>query len=209
MGLEYSYLLYFDCEHLWDALQGVAAIAEPYDPPTRVHFPDHELSIPLDSWLLKEKDVQHDDPEFSFSIVLNFDEDEAIRDYIYARDRGDADNKRSPPDTEGTNQVTIGYIYLTVYNDLSRLMTLKKPTDLVLFDFGTTGTRMSMLFDDSTSIRKTFIDLLERCQGVCGVFNREYGGGELFWIKGQQLSESIGDPYLTPEEIERMLRKGR
>ena len=209
MGLDFSYLLYFKREHLWEALQGVAAIAEQHDPPTRINFPDHELAIPLDSWLLEEKEVQHDDPEFNFSIVLRFEEDEVIQDYVYSIYRGEGETDRSPPNTEETNQVMIGYIYLTVYNDLSRLMTLKKPTDLVLFDFGTTGTRMSMLFDDSTSIRNTFVELLERCQGVCGVFNREYGGSELFWLEGKHLSEWVGDAYIEPEEIERMLRKGR
>ena len=209
MGLDFSYLLYFKREHLWEALQGVAAIAEPHHPPTMIHFPDHTMAVPLESWLLEDRTVQHDDPEFSFSIVLNFEEDEAIEDYVYARDRGDADTERSPPDTEETNQVSIGYIYLTVYNDLSRRITLIEPTDLVLFDFGTTGTRMSLLFDYSTSIRKTFIDLLERCHGLCGVFNREYGGGELFWLKGQSLSEYFEDAYLMPQEIEGLLRKGR
>ena len=187
----------------------MAAIAEPHDPPTMIHFPDHELAIPLDSWLLKDKTVLHDDPEFSFSTVLNFEEDDAILDFISSHDRGDADTERSPPDTVETNQVSIGYIYLTVYNDLSQRITLTKPTDLVLFDFGTTGTRMSLLFDYSTSIRKTFVDLLERCQGLCGVFNREYGGGELFWLNGRHLSERTGEAYLTPEEIEGLLRKYR
>ena len=209
MGLDFSYLLYFKREHLWEALQAVVDIAEPHDPPTMIYFPDHEMAIPLDSWLLKDKTVQYDDPEFNFSIVLNFEEDEAIQEWISRYDRDDEGIYRSPPDSKGISKITIGYIYLTVYNDLPRILSLKEPTDLVLFDFGTTGTRMSLLFDYSTSIRKTFIDLLERCQGVCGVFNREYGGGELFWLNGRHLSERTEEAYLTPEEIEDLLRKGR
>ena len=30
------------------------------------------------------------------------------------------------------------------------------------------------------------IQYLEKNNGICGVFNREMGGGELFWYKGQQ-----------------------
>lgn len=208
MGLDYSYLLYFKREHLWNALQGVASIAEPHHPPTRVHFPDHELSIPLDSWLLKDKDVRHDDPEYNFSTSLYFEEDEAIEDYFLFHDQGDEDNFRGPPDTSLENQIRIGYIYLTVYNDLTRQFPHNNPTDdLVLFDFGTTGTRMSMLFYYSTSIRKTFIELLERYQGVCGVFNQEDGGGDVFWLKGQNLDGEIDDAYLTPGEIDLLLKE--
>ena len=205
MGLDYSYLLYFKRQHLWDALQGVADIAEHHHPPTKIIFPDHELSIPLNSWLVEENEIQCDEPEFSFSIVLPFEPDEAIIDYIV--DWDDEDIDRSPPGTEEVNRIPIGYIYLYIYNDLSKRITLKEPTDLVLFDFGTTGTRMSLLFSYSTSIRKTFVDLLERCHGLCGVFNREYDGGELFWLKGQHLSERTGEAYLTPGEIDGLLRK--
>lgn len=207
MGLDYSYLLYFKRQHLWEALQGVAAIAEPHHPPTLIHFPDHELLFPLDSWLLDGKTVYHDDPELSFSIVLNFEEDDEILDYIIARDRGRYEGDRSPPDEQDTNLVPIGYIYLTIYNDLSERIDIDEPTDLVLFDFGTTGTRMSMLFSYSTSIRETFADLLDRCHGVCGVFNREDGGGELFWLNGRRLSETIGDAYIGPGEIEELIMR--
>ena len=205
MGLDYSYLLYFKSEHLWDALQGVADIAEHHHPPTKIIFPDHEVSIPLDSWLIEENEIQYDEPEFSFSIVLPFEQDEAILDYIV--DWDDEDIDRSPPGTEEVNCIPIGYIYLYIYNDLSRRITLKDPTDLVLFDFGTTGTRMSLLFYYSTSIRKTFIELLKKHHGVCGVFNQEDGGGELFWFKGQRFSEYIDNQFLSPDEIEQLLNK--
>jgi hypothetical protein len=124
MGLDFSYLLYFKREHLWEALQGVAGIAEPYHPPIRIHFPDHELSIPLDSWVLKDKEVHHDDPEFSFATALIFEEDEAIEDYLFGL--GIEYTYRSPPGTDDGNRVSIGYIYLTVYNDLSWLYPQKK-----------------------------------------------------------------------------------
>lgn len=206
MGLDFSYLLYFNQENLWEALQGVAAIAVPHHPPTVIHFPDHELSIPLNSWVLKDRMVHHDDPEYSFATSLIFEEDEAIEDYFFGL--GIDYTYRGPPGSDDENRISIGYIYLTVYNDLSWLYPQRKPIDdLVLFDFGTTGTRMSLLFDDSTSIRKTFVELLERHQGVCGVFNRESGGGELFWFKGRSLSEYIGDAYMMLEEIEGMLNR--
>lgn len=205
MGLDFSYLLYFERQHLWDALQGVVAIAEPYEPPIVIQFPDHELSIPLDSWTLKDKQVHHDDPDFGFDAVLRFELDDEIEEYL--GDRYYEDDGRSPPGTDGENKVYIGYIYLGINNDLSREYPNNEVSDLVLFDFGTPGTRMSLLFSYSTSIRKTFTELLEKHHGVCGVFNREADGGELFWYKGSRMSIYIDDQFLPPDEIELLLEQ--
>ncbi len=204
MGLDYSYLLYFKKDQLRDALHGVVDIAEPHHPPTRIHFPDKVLSVPLDAWLLKGKVAQYDDPELSFATVLIFDEDEAILDWGHGQE---VDNSfRSPPGTESVNRVSIGYIYLTVYNDLPDEFPQKTLKDLVLFDFGTTGTRMSTMFYYSTSIRKTVIEFLEKNKGVCGVFNSEEEG-EVFWFKGKKMTKYIDDAYMGPEEVEQEISK--
>jgi hypothetical protein len=204
MGLDYSYLLYFRRERIWDVLQGVTEIAVHHHPPARIHFPDQVLSIPLDTWSMRGQEIQHDAPEFGFSTVLLFEEDDAILDYILSRDQGKEDFFRGPPDPDGEVRIAIGYIYLTIYQKNPFLPT----SDLVLFDFGTTGTRMSLLFDESTSIRRTFTKFLSDFQGVCGVFNRE-DNGELFWLKGKELDKWIQDPFLMPEEIEKTLGERR
>jgi hypothetical protein len=208
MGLDYNYLLYFERDYLWDALWGVVKIAEPHHPPTIIRFPDRELVIPLDSWLLKEKEVHHSNPEFSFSIVLRFEEDEAIQDYMISRGRWEGETERSPLIMGERDQVMIGYIYLTIYADLSQLWAFNKPIDLVLFKFGTTGTRMSLLFSESESIRRAFSSLLENHHGVCGIFDRENYGGEVFWWKGLHVREYIEDVDISPDEIEDILRRG-
>jgi hypothetical protein len=202
MGMDYSYLLYFKREQLWDALQGVVGIAVPHDPPAKIHFPDHMLSIPLDTWSMRDQEIQHDAHQLGFSTVLRFEEDEAILEYMLWRDHGKEQDFRGPPDADGKSRIAIGYIYLTIYQEIP-----DQPTsDLVLFDFGTPGTTMSLLFYDSASIRKTFLALLEKYQGVCGVFNKEMHG-ELFWLNGKNLSEEIDDPFMMPEEIEAILAK--
>ncbi len=127
MGLDYSYLLYFEREHLWETLQGVAGIAKQHHPPVKIHFLGYELSIPLKVWHYEEEELHYDEPEFNFDTVLFFEEDEAIRDYVSSLDRGDEETDRSPPGTDEVNRVTIGYIYLTIYNDLSKLYTQKNP----------------------------------------------------------------------------------
>jgi hypothetical protein len=208
MGLDYNYLLYFKREHLWDALWGVVMIAEQHHPPTKILFPDRELVIPLDSWLSKDKEVHHANPEFNFSIALRFEEDEAIQDYVISLDRGKRGTERSPLGMGETDQVMIGYIYLTIYADLSQHWAFKKPIDLVLYKFGTTGTRMSLLFSESKSIRRTFTKLLENHHGVCGIFDRENDGGEVFWWNGLNMNEYVEDVYIPPNVIEDRLRRG-
>jgi hypothetical protein len=198
MGMDYSYLLYFKKDLLWAALQGVVDIAEPHKPPTMIRFPDHELPIPLESW--NHPVFNYDDPELRFATVLYFPEDEEI---LYwkgdegARMRALDARSNSPPDSAKPKRIPVGYIYLTVYTDLTERNPEGKTSDLVLFNFGTTGTHMSILFDDSASIRKTFVELLERVPGVCGVFNRE-DSGEIFWREGQIVSEKIEDPFMLP-----------
>jgi hypothetical protein len=206
MGLDYSYMLYFKRERLADVLMGVADISEPHHPPTQIHFPDHVLTIPLGKLLPFPEDnvYQYDDAELTFDNVLIFDEDEAIADWGHGQE---IDNSvHLPPDLDYIRPLSVGYIYLTVYNDLSIYspeikLELK---DLVLFDFGTTGTRMSLMFRNSTSIRKTFIELLRRFHGVCGLFSDEEKG-EVFWLDGKEVRGFVDDIWTSPEEISRML----
>ena len=104
MGLNFSYLLYFKREQLWDALDGLVKIAERHSPATIIHFPDHDLAIALEAASMRVKEYQYDEPEMGFAICLNFKEDKAIRKYVKSRD-GDNDWQRSPPDTERNREV--------------------------------------------------------------------------------------------------------
>jgi hypothetical protein len=197
MGPNYSYLLYFMHECLWDVLYGLADVRDSQGHTQATsRFPDRDQILSLMTSFGEKNKVRHDAPEFRFAISLFFDEDPTILDYL--QDRGDDRSDCNPAGEDTVCRVAIGLIYLTVYADLAQHWAFKKPTDLVLFAFGTTGTRMSMLFEDSTSIRKTFIELLERFQGICGILNRNIDGGELFWLNERRLSEDILDVYMPP-----------
>lgn len=207
MGLNYNYLLYFKRDQLWDVLQGLSDYCDTEGmKPTTIQFPDHDLVIPLmSSW--GEKDVIPFDKQYiEFAILMNFEEDPTIFEYL--SDRGDDLENRSPPEDGKVNIYSIGFIYLTVYPDLLQHYAFKKPSDLCLLGFETAGTRMSFLFSDSTSIRKTFVDILRRFNGVTGVFDREIDGGELFWFKGKEMSLDVGCSYMLPDEIEETIRRG-
>lgn len=212
MGLNYRYLLYFERGRIWDVLQGLSEICDTEGmSPTTIHFPDRELVLPLMSNWGQRNEARYDQPGFEFATSIYFDEDPAILEYLQDRDGEEYD--RSPPDQEGVKKYAIGFIYLTVYADLSQHYAFENTADMVLFEFNTTGTRMSMLFDDSTSIRETFSRLLGRFGGIIGILDREVDYGELFWFKGvtyQPYQVSVLNVHTTPDEIEEMLsREGR
>jgi hypothetical protein len=208
MGLNYNYLLYFKKDRLWDVLQGLGLMCDSEGmTPTTIHFPDHDLEVPLMSNWGQGNEHAFDKPQYKFAISMTFDEDEAILDYLNSRDGDRYD--RSPPDETGVRQVDIGFIYLTVYADLSKHYAFKdKPTDMVLFEFGTTGTQMSILFEASASIRKTFIKLLARYQGLIGILDLEIDYGQMFWFMGEEIEYTPGSNYMLPEEIEQEIIRG-
>jgi len=203
MGIDFSYLLYFESNLKWNALKATADIAMPYEPPVKIVFPDHELLVPMQIWSDRNFTLQYDEPELDLSTSLYFEEDEAIRDYFHYVLKDDS--LRSPPEGNKPRLQAVGFIYLTIYNESSGWYSAGDRGNTIAFNYGTTGTHMSLLFDESASIRKGFVELLERVPGVCGVFNRE-DSGEVFWYKGQTLSFQIPDPFLPLPQIEALLR---
>jgi hypothetical protein len=206
MGLYHNFLLYFERERLWEALQGLARVSEPINPPpTTIHFPDYEIKLPFTTDFGEGNDYLYDTPKLKPAISLFFDEDEIILDYLLHNNNDWL--RRAPPRERGIEQVLIGNIYLTVYTDLLKHAAFNKTTQMVLFCFGTTGTRMSLLFSESQSIRRTFSNLLEEHGGLIGIFDRENDCGELFWFKGRPMRASLPSNYLLPEEIAEVLKR--
>lgn len=207
MGLNHNYLLYFKREHLWDALQGVAKVSDPIDPPpTTIHLPNRDLKLTIATDFGEMDEISGDTYEIKFAISMRFDEDEAILDYLSGVNNDWI--QRAPPRNEGVAQVLIGFIYLSVYTDLSKHYAFNHPSDLVMFRFRTTGTNMSLLFSESGSIRQTFSELLENYGGVTGIFDWENDYGELFWFKGRPMKFSLSSNYLSSAEIEAELKRG-
>ena len=207
MGLNFNYLLYFPKDRLWDVLTVLGTLCEPTGgEPTTIKFPDHELNLPLAISWGESQGVPYDLPKYELAISMVFDEDEAILEYL--SNRGDDLEERSPPEDGSPNRYAIGFIYLTVYADLEKHYGFDQPNDMVLFEFGTTGTKMSLLFSNSTSIKKTFIQLLEDHQGISGIFDWEVDYGELFWFRGEAMHFSLSSNYLLPDEIAAELERG-
>lgn len=201
MGLDYSYLLYFHRKDLWTVVKGLTDYAPASKSPTRIIFPGKVLEFHLDAWCTPGNSFQHDADEIGFTLSMRFPVDEAIYEWMLRlKNEGFVD-----PQVSKTLQYgDVGCIYLTIRQKLLWEEAPKLPSEYVLFDFGTTGTHMSLLFDESIEIRNTFTDLLDNYNGVCGVFNRE-DNGEVFWFGGRQVNLPLNDPFLSIEEIKALL----
>ena len=206
MGLNFNFLLYFPKDRLWEVLSDLGDRCEATGHPTTIQFPDHEQVLPFSTSWGESDVVPPDQAEFEFAISMVFDEDEAIVDYL--TNSGFDLEERSPPEDGTPNRYAIGFIYLTVYADLAKHYAFSKPNEMVLFKFGTTGTKMSLLFSESSSIKSAFIKLLEDHQGISGIFDWEVDYGELFWFRGEEMQISLLNNYLLPEEIEAELKLG-
>jgi len=200
MGLDYSFRLYFHRKDLWDVLQGIADISVRTTLPTLVIFPDFMRAYPIEGWGDRKKIIPWNDPAFGFTVAINFEKDEEIVEYLrrmHGKDFYEAS-------TENPAGIPIGSVYIEVYSDLNRFEAKDWDPDIVLIDFGTPGSHMSMLFFESNSIRVRFQELLERYQGICGVLNME-DYGYVIWYKGRRVDFRIPDPYMSPAEIETFL----
>lgn len=202
MGLDYSYLLYFKREALWDVLHGIASVSRPSPLPTLVAYPDHFRAVPLEAWGRNERIVNHDDPQFGFVTSIYFPSDDEIITYLKHVSHEQYESMAA----ESPLGLPVGYIYITVYNNPKAFDSNDLDSNLVLLEFGTPGTTMSILFSESESIRKRFKDLLVQYDGVCGVINLE-DYAHVFWLNGRPLDLRIQDPFMTPGRIEQFIKE--
>lgn len=199
MGLDFRYLLFFERAAEMEVFRHLGAISavRPADPatvevPTSATFPYRTLTLPFRAWGGTPQHLWWDDPVWDFAIVLAFEPDEAIEWY-----------QRDGPRLDEQGRHEIGYIYLTVRRSMADWAS-GADGDVVLFDFGTTGSRMSVMFQESESVRRTMVGLLERCRGVCGIFDME-DTATLFWWRGRELEVELPTAELDLEEVERFV----
>lgn len=205
MGLDYSYVLYFPQEKLWEVLDRVGALAGSQTPGTRILFEDHHQHLPLNDTEVGLSTFPHTHPCFHFSISLGFPLDASIREYIQGR--GGQEPGQGSDDPQENPDAWIGTIDLWVYQDLSSFSDAFHEPDLVSLVFQANGTRMSLLFDESPQIRETFLRLLEDYEGVGGLIDYEVDA-VLFQWRGQPQALSVGSMYTSPTEIDAMVDGG-
>ena len=204
MGLDYRYLLFFERDACFDVLERLAemAVLGSEDDPTTLVLPDRTVTLPLSDWLQTGSRLTHDDPRptWDFRTFLCFEPDEDIEDYLERASSqwGEAEDQR-----DELGRARVGSVYLTVHRDMTEWPS-GTDDDLVLFEFGTTGSSMSALFFASESIRRTFIGLLESCRGVYGLFDKE-DWAELIWLRGVDRSVPLPAAELSLAEIERRM----
>jgi hypothetical protein len=202
--MDFRYLLYFERDARVDVLEHLATMASPTsEGPTTLVLPDRTVDLPFGTWSMPQRRLAWDDPEpsWEFMTVLCFPPDDPIEDYLdRLRTRQDG---QEPSLYDDQGRAELGIVYLTVRNDLGPAAS-GTGEDLVLFDFGTPGSSMSVLFMESESIRATMVRLLESCRGVYGVFDRE-DEADLFWLRGSPRDDTLPTAELSLAEIEALV----
>ncbi len=199
MGLDYSYALIFKRQDVWQLLEAVAKLSSQGTKHTSILFPDHTLKLPLEAWADTPEQLFFDDlsDQIQFMTCLDFTPDEALIDYA------DRYNNKPNERPDGTTVITIGVIYLTVFNDPGDWGG-EQNSDLIVLQFMAATSNMSILFCESTSIRAAMIGLLEQNEGLYGILDRE-DAAELIWWHGQEVSVELDHAYLKMAEIEQLV----
>jgi hypothetical protein len=205
MGMDYRYLLFFEREARFDVLEHLAQMAaDDPDGPTTLVLADRTLTLPFPGWLETGPRLMGDDPSprWDFTTALCFEPDEEVEAWV--------DRFRSPSDGDedelhdAQGRAIVGVIYLTVHHDMSDWPS-GTGEDLVLFEFGTPGSSMSVLFWDSTSIRRAFVHLLESCRGVYGLLDLEDTGADLVWLRGEERDDRLPTAEMSLADVERFV----
>ncbi len=209
MGLDYRYLLFFEREARFDALEQLGRMAaDDPDGPTTLVLPDRTATLPFPGWLETGDRLAWDDPSptWDFTTALCFEPDEEVEAWV--------DRFRPPPDGDddplhdAQGRAIVGVVYLSVHNDMSNWPS-GTGEDLVLFEFGTPGSSMSVLFWESTSIRRAFVHLLESCRGVYGLLDLEDVGADLVWLRGEERDDRLPTAEMPLAEVERFVATSR
>ncbi len=196
MGLDYRYLLFFDRDSELDVLRHLADISAGRPDETSVEvpesgdFPYRTETLPFRASGGTPSHLWWDDPapEWNFATVLAFEPDDAIRFY-----------QRDDPRLDAQGRHEIGYIYLTVHRRMDEWAS-GADEDVVLFEFGATGSKMSAMFSESESVRRAMVRLLEDSRGVCGIFDWE-DHATLYWWRGRELDVELPQAELDLAEV--------
>jgi hypothetical protein len=169
MGLDYEYNLYFPREQMWSVLESIAAMAAPIGK-TAIVLPDRRIILPF-TMRFKNQTLVFDDSlkRLSFDISLYFTTDKYIERDLKKNSATEIDIKAR---SDEKSRVAVGYIYLTVIPDSRDKPSVRNyKSDISCFEFQAATTSMSLLFEKSTSIQRTFQKLLENHNGMGGFLN--------------------------------------
>ena len=172
MGNNYSYYLYFENQDKWNVLKSIALLSENNQNKGTVIITEssEKISLPFSQFKGTEQIIfDRGVKELDFNISLNFEIDNAIRNYNSFKEES---NQRT--------KIPIGFIWFGIHFG-------KK---YVLFTFTASTNEMSWLFFKSNSIKETFISLLRKHNGKIGIFEEEERQ-TIIWKSGREISEEI------------------
>lgn len=205
MGLSYSYDLVFPREQVWNVMDSVLKLCEEInsEPNTRILLPDRVVELPFiaGNWApgrptFVTVDFTTSVRPLSFTIHPFFEVDNAIRRYLKTLDYEPRRNK--------SGDVSLQNIKLKVNPQGDNSYYYSCSENFCSFSFAPLTSQMSMLYEASPFIRKAFVDLLQKHQGLYGFFdNEEHFTRPIIWPPNL-----AGEPfYAWQQEIEALLSK--
>ncbi|GGX82749.1 hypothetical protein [Streptomyces fructofermentans] len=179
MGLDYSYEILLPTENVAGALLELTKLAPPTRavPPLTVTLPGgDELVLPFTSHFESEPVDCSTTGRLQLDTSIMF----AVDDVVDKFDSGAARDE--------LGRIQIGYIYLTV-----RFAPAPHPRFASMgFMAATTG--MSLLFEQSESVRTVFTDLAAASGGVCCLLDTESDVLQVCWLNGRPVRDTVPGP---------------
>ncbi|GAA2750742.1 hypothetical protein [Kitasatospora cinereorecta] len=181
MGLDYSYEIFTPARNVTRALAELVQLAPRprRKPPLTLTIPGGDrLVVPFTSHFRSDPvDCSAGGTlELDTSLVVGVDD--AVRESVEGHGF----------ELDELGRAAIGYIYLTV-----RFAPAEHPRYASLqFTAATTG--MSLMFEQSASVRAVFTGLAAASGGVCCVLDTEIDTVELCWLNGRSAQETVPGP---------------
>jgi HEAT repeat protein len=210
MGLDYSYNILCDTEKAWDVLQDAAEWGSWSFSREKVHLHSDEALTwdDIDNYLESPQTAK---PLYIDAAFL-FPWDEALRDYYNEDPEWRADLLEHHPtffekDVVGVGSITVslcrGDCFMEDKSDAERQAAARRTR----IQFRAVTTRMSLLFEQSSSIRQRFCELAARHEPAICVLDRE-GPDVVLWFDGREIYEELPSAsYMAPSDIARGLRE--
>ena len=199
MGLNYGFDIYCHRNKLWEFIDSVMELASPNPNRSSTIILGDQKKIVL-QWLPYDSTVMRlDDPDSdeAFCLSIPFAVDDAIKEFV--AEHGRYDNR---------GRACIGCIYFYIVVDLESMRGPGPGFDanLVLFHFYAATTSMSRMFQQSQSVRQTFVELAKKHDATYCIFSTGgQGRPTVLWLDGKEYSIDIFEDSLPLSEVRQIV----
>lgn len=223
MGKNYSYVLWVPEGELWLLLDSVALSGQWSRPLLAVTLPDGQVK----HWPFlrgsytdeKSNRCQINESvrsldisklsDVSFDTAIYCPLDEPLRLYVERNkdwwEEVQLEHPDGPPAFDAQGRCIVGEISINIEWGWRPVEDID--AGCIRVDFTASCNEISTLFEESRSIRQTFLDLAKKHQALCCLLDREtFDSGVAVWLDGQQMEVEIPKSPDTLDEIRALVK---